>query len=624
MVMKLKNGMIDYEAIKFKSGLEIHQQLDTGKLFCACPGYLRSDEPNFSISRRLHAVAGESGIVDSAVAHEALIDKEFVYQGYRDSTCLVEIDEEPPKELNKKALDEALKIALLLNCEIYPVAQIMRKTVIDGSNTSGFQRTVLIGHDGFVETSFGRVRIDCVALEEDSARPIERRDEKVIYRLDRLGIPLVEITSAPDMNRPEQVKEAALKIGEILRACKVKRGIGTIRQDINMSILGMQRIEMKGFQDPAMMISTIDAEIKRQSALNEIYDQVKKVKKSTIKHLDLTKLFSKTNSSLIRSEIEKKGVVLGFKMPGFNGLIGKELTSNKRFGTELAYRARKLGLGGLIHSDEKMDKYQISDDEVVAIRKELSAKKDDAFVLVAFEKNKAEKAIKAIMERAEMQYEFAVAPEVRGALPDGSSEFLRPLPGRARMYPETDLPLLRNKRDYINSLKKELPKLKQEIKEDLKKIGLNPELINLVVDDNFEDFTTLMKVHPKDANLIAKMITLWRNEISTKLSKSADEIKQLITERILEEILEEIIKGKLEDGDVKKVMFDIANGKTFAEAIKIEKMSHDHLEQEITKIVREKPGLSPNAYMGLVIGKLGKDIDKRKTMEILARVANKK
>ncbi|HLC53663.1 MAG TPA: Glu-tRNA(Gln) amidotransferase subunit GatE, partial [Candidatus Nanoarchaeia archaeon] len=255
---------MDYLKIGLKAGLEIHQQLDTGKLFCACPGYLRNEEPDFKVMRKLHAVAGESGEVDTAVAHEATLGRTFYYQGYNDTTCLIELDEEPPRLINEQALGEALKIALLLNCEIYPVTQIMRKTVIDGSNTSGFQRTVLLAHDGFVETSFGKVKIDTLCLEEDSARIIEKDEKSATYRLDRLGIPLVEIATAPVLDTPEKIKETALKLGEIIRACKVKRGIGTIRQDLNISIKGHERVEVKGFQEPGMMIDTVKKEIERQ------------------------------------------------------------------------------------------------------------------------------------------------------------------------------------------------------------------------------------------------------------------------------------------------------------------------------------------------------------------------
>ncbi len=478
---------MDYTKLGFKAGLEIHQQLDTGKLFSGAPSFLRSDEPHYVIKRKLHAVAGESGEVDVAAAHEAAKDKEFYYEGYNDTISLVELDEEPPHAINKEALEIGLQIALLLNCEPYNVSQVMRKTVIDGSNTGGFQRTVLIAHRGFLETSFGRVPIDSVALEEDSARIVSKGKGKSVYRLDRLGIPLIEISTSPVMMNAEQVKEAALKIGEILRACKVKRGIGTIRQDVNVSIKEHDRVEIKGFQDPSMFVRTIDKEIARQM-----------------------------------EDIKKKKT------------------------------------GG----------------------------------------------------------------SVRNALSNGETEFLRPIPGAARMYPETDLPLLKIGLEQINKIKKNLPKLKGDIRAELRKKGLTEELISLVLESNegLDEFTTLARVYSKDANLVAKMITLWRAEIASREKKTINEVKEILTERILEKLLEAVKEKKVEIGDVKLVMLKISNGEGFEEAIKIDKISDDKIEQEIREIVKEKPGLGIGGYMGLIIGRLGKDIDKKKAMEILQKV----
>jgi Glu-tRNA(Gln) amidotransferase subunit E-like FAD-binding protein len=481
---------MDYQKIGLKAGLEIHQQLDAGKLYCRCPSYLRKDEPHFRVRRKLHAVAGETGEVDTAVAYETSLDKEFIYEGYNDTTCLVELDEEPPKQIDESAVDEAVRISLLLNCEIVPITQIMRKTVIDGSNTSGFQRTVLIGRDGFVETESGKFGISYVYLEEDAARSVSKDEKKAVYRLDRLGIPLVEIVTAPDVKTPEQAKELALCIGEILRVCKVKRGLGTIRQDINVSVKGHPRAEIKGFQDPKIFVLVVEKEIERQ-------------------------------------------------------------LENLRSGAEL--------------------------------------------------KN-----------------------EVRGALEDGSTKFLRPLPGGARMYPETDLPLLRIGRERINRIKKDLPKLKTEMREELKKKGLNDELVNLVLDGNLDEFEILMKFYDKDAPFVAKMVTLWRKEIASKEKKSFEEMTNVLTEAILEKILEAVREKKIEKNDVKPVMEKIARGEEFESAIKVEKVSHDEVEEEIAKIVKEKPGLRPNAYMGLVMAKFKGKIDAKKAMEILNKLVEEK
>jgi len=457
---------INYKKLGFKSGLEIHQQLDTHKLFCNCPSLLRQDSPDFGVSRRFHAVAGESGEIDIAAKHEAEQDKSFLYQGY-ETTCLVELDEEPPHEINKEALKIALQISILLNATILPITQIMRKTVIDGSNTSGFQRTVMIAYGGYVETSFGKVRINSIFLEEDSARPIERKKDETVYRLDRLGIPLVEIMTEPDIKSAEQGKETALKIGRILRGCKVKRGIGTIRQDINISIRGSNRVELKGFQDPSVMIKTIENEVLRQ----------------------------------------KEFVDKGKRNPS----------------------------------------------------------------------------------------------EVRNCLSNGTSEFLRPMPGSARMYPETDLPLLKISHDFINNLKRNLPKLRDELEEELRKKGLSEEMIKMLFKKNkLEEFKELFEII-NNPNLIGKVLLVFPKDIAKREKKSVKEIEKILTKEVLIFILENLKEKKIIETDIKNILEKIIKGVSLEEAISVKKEDFDIIEEKVIKIIKEKPGLSSNAYMGLLM-----------------------
>ncbi|MEK6817442.1 MAG: Glu-tRNA(Gln) amidotransferase subunit GatE, partial [Nanoarchaeota archaeon] len=470
--------------LKFKSGLEIHQQLDTNKLFCNCSSILRGDNPDLIVQRKLHAVAGEKGEIDIAAKYQASLKKEFIYEFYKNNNCLVEIDEEPPKEINSEALKIALQISILLNCKIFPIAQIMRKTVLDGSNTSGFQRTVLIARDGFVETSYGKVKIDTLCLEEDSARKISEEKNQIIYRLDRLGIPLIEIATAPDIKSPEQAKETALHIGEILRSCKVKRGIGTIRQDVNVSILNGNRIEMKGVQDMKTFVKTIENEVLRQK-----------------------KLFDSGKPTLA---------------------------------------------------------------------------------------------------------------EVRNSLPDGSSEFLRPMPGADRMYPETDVALLKISRDFVNEIKKELPKLKSEIEEELKKTGLSQEMIKLLLSQNkVEEFKNLLKIC-ENANLIAKMILLFPKEISAKTGKGLGEMEELLSD-FYGDILIALDKKKISESDIKDILIKLTEGKNLEEIIKIEKADISSIEEKIMKLIKEKPGLNPNAYMGLVMSEMKGKIDGKTAIAIIKR-----
>lgn len=260
---------MDYQKLKFKAGLEIHQQLETNKLFCSCPSILRDGVPGIIIKRKLRSSEGESGEKDVAAEYETSKDKEFIYEGYKDTTCSVELDEEPPHDMNEDALEIVLQVCKLLKCKLVDEIQVMRKVVVDGSNTSGFQRTALIGYGGYLETSKGKVRIASVAVEEDAARRIKEDKNFVVFRLDRLGIPLIEIATDPDIKDPEHCKETAEKLGMILRStAKVKRGLGTIRQDVNISIKNGNRVEIKGFQDLKSMIKIIENEVKRQQREN--------------------------------------------------------------------------------------------------------------------------------------------------------------------------------------------------------------------------------------------------------------------------------------------------------------------------------------------------------------------
>ncbi len=259
---------LDYKNLGFKCGIEIHQQLEGRKLFCSCPTEIRKSEPDFRVKRRLRASAGEQGRVDRAALHEQEKQKYFIYEGYEDITCLVELDSEPPHPLNQEALRAALQVAKMLKCQVVDQIQVMRKTVIDGSNTSGFQRTMLVGMNGFVEVNNRKIEIESVCLEEEACQIIERTKEYDVYNLSRLGIPLIEIATGPDIQSPEEAKQVAEKIGMILRSTgKCKRGIGSIRQDVNLSIKNTARIEIKGFQELRSIPKIIDYEVNRRLRL---------------------------------------------------------------------------------------------------------------------------------------------------------------------------------------------------------------------------------------------------------------------------------------------------------------------------------------------------------------------
>ncbi|MBI2668066.1 Glu-tRNA(Gln) amidotransferase subunit GatE [Candidatus Woesearchaeota archaeon] len=269
--------MVDYQNLKFKAGIEVHQQLETHKLFCSCPSLV--NDPNKAtniIKRKLRATEGELGEIDIAASHEIEKGKEFSYEVRNSSSCLMELDECPPHDINKEALDIALEISLLFKANIVDEINVMRKIVIDGSNVSGFQRTMLIATNGYINTSKGIVKIPTIYLEEEAAKKIDENDY-VEYSLDRLGVPLVEIDTDSSIKDSEHAREVASIIGMILRSTnKVKRGIGSIRQDVNLSILGKGRIEIKGFQDLRYMPKVIESEVLRLEKLKEIKSEVRR------------------------------------------------------------------------------------------------------------------------------------------------------------------------------------------------------------------------------------------------------------------------------------------------------------------------------------------------------------
>ena len=430
---------LDYGTLGLKAGLEIHQQLNTEhKLFCRCPTLLRdTSESNYEFYRYLRPTQSEMGETDRAALEEAKVVRKFRYKAYP-STCLVENDEEPPRELNEEAIDTTLMITRLLNMQPVDELHTMRKIVIDGSNTAGFQRTTLAATAGYIETSEGRVGVDVLCLEEDAAQRVGEEEDTVAFSLDRLGIPLVEIGTAPDIVSPAHARETAEQIGMILRSTgAVKRGIGTIRQDVNISIAGGARVEIKGVQELDLIETIVRYEALRQVRLLEIREELKKRGATVGETVDVTHIFENTGSSVIKRAITK-GCVLALRLRGFGGMVGAEIQPDRRLGSEFSDQAKKAGVGGIFHTDE-LPAYGITDAEVDALRDFVGADAEDCVVIVADLRDRAAGAIEAVATRAG-QALAGVPEETRKMLPDGTSAYLRPLPGAARMYPETDVP----------------------------------------------------------------------------------------------------------------------------------------------------------------------------------------
>ena len=445
-----------YKSIGFMCGLEIHQRLATKeKLFCSCDATLKEDTQIGKVVRKQRAVAGELGKIDMSTSFESSKNRQFIYNLYKHETCLVDIDEEPPHDLNSEALEIALQIASELHAKVPDELETMRKVVVDGSDPSAFQRTILIGYDGYLEIGKKRISVPSIFLEEESSGIEQSDKDTVVYNVDRLGIPLVEIDTAPEISSPNEAMEVAKRIGLLLRLTgKVQRGIGSIRQDVNISIKNGARVEIKGFQELDSMPEIIEHEIERQANLIKIEAQLRKNGAEVGEPSDITEMFANTEVKLLKNSIEKGGIVEGVRLKGFAKLLGTEINKGRRLGTEISDYAKLAGVGGVIHSDEDLQSYGFSSNETQAISKKLGIKAGDAFLLITGQREVVDTAMKYAIERAKKAIS-EVPKETRSA--DNKllvTKFLRPLPGGSRMYPETDIkPIEVDKKHYENLLK---------------------------------------------------------------------------------------------------------------------------------------------------------------------------
>mgnify|MGYP000044191371 FL=1 len=430
----------DYEDLGLVAGLEIHQQLDTAsKLFCPCPTELREPEDaERTFTRYLHPTKSELGEIDEAALEESMVDRQFEYLSY-DTTCLVEEDDEPPHRVDREAMDVTMEIAQLLDASVVDQVHVMRKIVVDGSNTTGFQRTMRVAGEGAIRTDEGTVGIEDLMLEEESAQRVEETDSGVRFSLDRLGIPLVEIGTKPDIRSPEQARDAAERIGMLLRSTgQVKRGLGTIRQDVNVSIAEGARVEIKGVQSLDDIDDIVRNEVRRQVELLDIADELDARDAAVGDPQDVTEVFEGTDSGVIGGALSSGGNVMAVRLEGFDGLVGREIQPDRRLGTELSDHAKRHGAGGIFHTDE-LPAYGVTGAEVADLREAVDAGPEDAVALVADDPETTELAIEAVVERAEVAMD-EVPEETRDATEEGTTRYLRPLPGAARMYPETDVP----------------------------------------------------------------------------------------------------------------------------------------------------------------------------------------
>ncbi len=604
---------MDYEKLGLKMGLEVHQQLNTEKkLFCPCKCELTDKKPDYTLLRLLRPTQSELGKIDRAAFEESRRKLKFMYESYDHETCLVESDDEPPHPLNKEALEIALVIASLLNMSIVDEFHTMRKQVIDGSNTGGFQRTGLVATNGHIETDHGEVLIENLCLEEDAARRMGQKKGKVVFRLDRLGIPLLEVTTDPSMKHPEQVKEVAYQLGQVLRSTNVKRGLGTIRQDLNISISEGSRVEIKGVQDLDLMPKMVENEVKRQVNLIEIKNELQKKNAKVLDEIyDISDIFKETDSKIISKAISKGGNVFAIKLEGFKGLIGKEIQPERRFGTELAAYAKKMGVSGIFHTDE-LPAYGITNEEVEEVSKLLNLSNNDGFIIVADEEEKARNAITEVQRRAKLAI-IEVPEETRKALDTANSEYLRPLPTASRMYVETDIPTTVISREHIKEIKSNLPELPIEKKiRIIKQYKLSDDMASQLVRlDKVDDFEYIMSTSKIDPTTVGSVLAYTLKE----LRREGFDVSK-IDRTILKETFALVESGNI----AKEVIADVLVGsikentspKETAIRLNLIMLSEQEVEDLIDVLILENKKMIEDRGMGAMGALMGKSMQKLK------------
>ncbi len=473
---------IDYAEVGLIAGLEVHQQLLTEqKMFCRCPAHRYTKEHDGEMLRHMRPTLSELGEYDGTALMEFKTKKNIIYLLHEDSVCTYEMDDTPPFLVNQQAVDVAIEQSLMLNCDIVDEVHIARKQYLDGSIPTGFQRTAIVGVNGRLPFRGRELSITQVSVEEDSCREVSDRGHLIVWRTDRLGMPLIETVTGPDLRTPEEVEDAILLIGRVCRSTgHVRVGIGASRQDVNVSVRGGRRVEIKGVPQAWWARKLVHGEAVRQVNLLGLRDELKRrgigdggaVK---VSDADVTDIFVSSELSYLRLEgwerfVGEQGrrpgfelgngafVVRAARLHGLSGTLAWPTQPDTTFAHELAGRVRVIaGLDQrpiLIHS-EKWPDYRGALQELRKVRARLHCEADDAVVVVWGPEEDTATAVNEVRLRY-VDAVGGVPNETRQPFPDGSTDFERILPGPDRMYPDTDSPPTRVTRERVERLRSAL------------------------------------------------------------------------------------------------------------------------------------------------------------------------
>ncbi|MGD0496298.1 MAG: Glu-tRNA(Gln) amidotransferase subunit GatE [Candidatus Bathyarchaeia archaeon] len=545
---------VDFKGLGFHAGIEVHHQIRSQrKLFCSCPPVLEDDPKNmdYSFYRYFRPVLGEMGDFDPGMLVEFEKGYRVIYFACERNTCTYEMDETPPFFPDMKAIEEGFVLALYFNCSALAEEVVVnRKQYLDGSITTGFQRTFIVGRDGWVPVNGKKVRISNVHIEEDAARRVNWYDtasRTVYFNLDRLGIPLTEVISDHrDVESPEELVELAKQIGRVLRVSRIgRRGIGVVRQDVNLSIEGGNRAEIKGVQDLSMFDLMCRREVVRQHALIEISRRMKDrgIRKDDFEHtyVDVSHLFELGDNKAFATVF-----------PNMKGIFGMEVQPDKDFGLEVFEKSMLItGIAreDHFHSDETEEnavrkrsdhpcRLLIDEKRIAEIRAIISPKREDAFVIVVGPEKRAMHAMKKIVERLKMALD-GVPMETRKLLPSGNTEFLRVIHGKERIYPDTDTPPVVIPSELVDDCRKKVGKRPWEILEELhSKHHLDQNQVDLLIREEkvekFCDYTQRLGLKGSSAYYLLIELPRSSRRKGIKISdRIIDELASHLSEKLM-------------------------------------------------------------------------------------------
>ncbi len=617
----------DYAAIGFKSGLEIHQQLLTSKkLFCRCPSGRYSDECNAEILRHMRPTLSELGEYDGTALMEFKTKKEIIYLIHRDTVCTYEMDDTPPFELNPEALDIALEVAMLYGCTMVDEIHIARKQYLDGSIPTGFQRTTIVGVEGSTPYKDRHIRILQLGLEEDACREVSDVGHRRTYLTDRLGMPLIETVTAPDMHTPAEVAEVAQILRQLVRSTgKVRTGAGAARQDVNVSVTGGTRIEIKGVpRIPDIPLLTYH-EAMRQVQLLRLRDELHRrgITSETFRsHTeDVTKLLRRTLYQPIRDAIAGGKFVYAVALFGFRDLLRWQTQTDTYFSREISDRVRVVAclttLPNIIHSDSPSE--TLASSEWQSVRRTLNAAEDDALVLVWGSKQDGPAGAAEIIIRAQ-EATHGVPSETRQALRDGTNGFERILPGPNRMYPDTDLPPLRISAERLARIRANVPQPVWEREQWYRSLHIPEDCVGPLSISHYAD-------------LFAEAVTAWRLrptavaviliQLPKRVTRSLGR-PQTFTREQMQELLCALRDGVLTREGVLPALRGIAEGRAFSREQLPGRCTGDELDSVITSCKEHITGIhirhpehTATVLMGCVMQKLRGRVEGAQVAELI-------